>query len=115
MKELNNLDPEIRKYGSISIFKINILKFIQPKPNNVYYCHNPKRISLITRLHLGLSHLRGHKFKHNFQDCINLLRFCVNNYEASAHYLLDCPTYKNERMTLLDKIKVLIVKNSRYK
>ena len=44
IKEGNNLDPQIRKSKSISIFKSNILKFIRPKPNNVYYCHNPKGI-----------------------------------------------------------------------
>ena len=62
IKEWNNLDPQIRKSKSISIFKSNILKFIRPKPNNVYYCHNPKGIKLLTRLHLGLSHLHKHNF-----------------------------------------------------
>ena len=61
IKDLNNLDPYIRKSKSISIFKSNILKFIRPKPNNVYYCHNPKQIKLSTRLRLGLTHLREHK------------------------------------------------------
>ena len=55
-----------QKIQSISIFKINILKFIRPTPNSVYYCHNPKGIRLLARLHLGLSHLRKHKFKHSF-------------------------------------------------
>ena len=66
IKEWNNLDLQIRKSKSISIFKSNILKFIWPKTNNVYYCHNPKAIKLLTRLCLGLSHLRQHRFKHNF-------------------------------------------------
>ena len=59
----NNLDLQIRKYKSISIFKSNTSKFIWPKPNNVYYCHNPKGIRLITRFCLGLKHLHEHKFK----------------------------------------------------
>ena len=95
----------IRKSKSISIFKINVLKFIRPKPNTVYYCHNPKGIRLLTRLCLGLSHLRKHKFKHSFQDCLNPLCFCSNEIETSTHYLLDYPTYTKERMTLLNKIK----------
>ena len=78
IKEWNNLDPHIRKYKSSSIFKSNILKFIQPKPNNVYYCHNPKGIRLLTRLWLGLGHLCEYKFKHSFQDCLNPLCFCSN-------------------------------------
>ena len=41
IKEWNNLDSHIRKFKSISIFKSNILKIIQHKPNNIYYGHNP--------------------------------------------------------------------------
>ena len=95
----------MRKPKSISIFKSNILKFIQPKPSKVYYCHNPKGISLLTRLHLGLGQLPEHKFKNSFQDCLNPLIFCGNEIETSTHYLLHCPTYKNKRMTLLNNIK----------
>ena len=58
---------------------------------------------MITRLCLGLSHLHEHKFKHSFQDCLNPLCFCNNDNETSTHYLLHCPTFKNQRMTLLDK------------
>ena len=105
IKEWNDLDPHIRKSKSISIFKSNILKVIRPKPNNVYYCHNPKAIRLLTKLRLGLSYLHKHKFKHSFQDCFNPFCFCGNEIETSTHYLLHCPTNTNERMTLLNKIK----------
>ena len=60
VKEWNSLEQHIKKPKSISIFKSNILKFIQPKPNNIYYCHNPKGIRLLTRLRLGLSYLCQH-------------------------------------------------------
>ena len=50
IKGWNNLDPHIKKSESISNFKSNILKFIRPKTNNVYYCHNPKGIRLLTSL-----------------------------------------------------------------
>ena len=105
IKEWNNLDPHIKKSKSISIFKSNILKFKRPKPNNVYYCHNPKGIRLLTRLRLGLSHLREHELKHSFQDYLDPLCFSGNEIETPAHYLLHCSTYTNERMTLLNKIK----------
>ena len=60
---------------------------------------------LLTKLRLGLSHLHERKFKHSFQDCLNPLCFCGNETETSTHYLLHCPTYANERMTLLNNIK----------
>ena len=113
IREWNNLDLHIRKSKSSSIFKSNISKFIWLKPNNVCYCHNPKGIRRyiivmvpkVTRLRLGWSYPREHKFKHSFQDCLNPLCFCGNETETSTHYLLHCPTYTNERMTLLNKIK----------
>ena len=74
--EWNNLDPNLRNSKSISVFKEKILNFIRPSPNSFFDCHNPKGIKLITRLRLGLSHLREHKFKHSFQDTINPLCNC---------------------------------------
>ena len=50
-------------------------------------------------------HLHEHKFKNSFQDCLNPLCLCGNEIETSTHYLLHCPTYTNERLTLLNKIK----------
>ena len=70
-----------------------------------YYCHNPKGIYILTGLRLSFSHLRERKFKHSFQDCLNPLCNCGNEMETSTHYLLHFPTYTNERLTLLNKIK----------
>ena len=89
----------IHNSESVSFFKSKILKFMRSKPNSIYNCHNPKGIRL------GLSHLREHKFKHNFQDCLNPLCSCGNDIETSSDLLLHCPTYSNKRMTLLNKIK----------
>ena len=88
-------------------FKSKVLKFILPKPNSIYNCHNPIGIRLINRLCLGLSHFREHKFKHSFQDCLNPLCLCGNDIEISGHFLLHCYTYSNERMTLLSKFKTI--------
>ena len=102
--EWNNLDPHLRKFGDFSLFKSNVLKFIQPSPNSVYNCHKPRWICLITRLRLGLSHLREHKFKHGFQDTLNPLCSCGNDVESTEHFLLHCPQFVNERRTLLSTL-----------
>ena len=70
-----------------------------------FNCHNPKGIKFITRLRLGLSHLREHKFKHSFQDSLN--PFCSRglDIESTAHFLLHCPTHITERHTLLSTIE----------
>ena len=71
--EWNKLDPYLRKAESLSVFKTNILKFIRPPPNSVYNCHDPKGFEFLIRFNLGLSYLREHKLKHNFQGTINPL------------------------------------------
>ena len=68
--EWNKLDNNIRNSESVSAFKKQILKFIRPSPNSTFNVHNPHGIKLLTRLRVGLSHLREHKFRHNFQDSL---------------------------------------------
>ena len=58
---------------NIGFFNSNILKFIQPRRNSIYNCHNPKGIRVINRFRLGLSHFCKHKYKHGFQDCLRSL------------------------------------------
>ena len=105
--EWNNLDPKLRNSDTYGTFKNTILKFLRPSPNSVFKCHNPQGIKFLTRLRLGLSHLREHKFKHSFQDSLNPL--CMNPYgfdvEPTSHFLLHCPIYNNERSSLLSTIR----------
>ena len=98
--EWNELNRGLRKTESLSLFKTDILKFIRPSTNSVYNCHNPKGVTFITRLRLGLSHLREHRFKHSFQS-INPLCSCELDIKSTEHFLLHCPQFVNERRTLL--------------
>ena len=77
---------------------------MRPTANSVYNCHNPKEIKLITRLSLGLSHLREHKFKYNFQESLNPLCNCGHGIESTTHFFLHCPLFTNERYTLLSTL-----------
>ena len=66
-----------------------------------------KGIKLITRLTLGLSHLREHKFKHSFQDTLNALCNFGQDIESTTHFFLHFPLFFNERHTLLSTIRSL--------
>ena len=85
--EWNNLDKRIRTSESFSIFKKNILQFIRLSPNSIFNCHNPKGVKLLTRLRLGLSHLRDHNFKYSFQDSLNPICNCGTDAETTTQYL----------------------------
>ena len=102
--EWSKLDSDLKRAESLSAFKTNILTFIRPFPNSAYRCHNPKGLKLITRLRLGLSHLREHKFKHSFQDTINSLCSCGLDIEPTEHFLLHYSHFVDERCSLLSTI-----------
>ena len=86
IKEWKRLDRHIRKSDSISIFKKRILNFIRALPNKILNSNNPQGLKLLTRLRLGLSHLRYHKFKHNFLDTFNPLCSCGSDIETTLHF-----------------------------
>ena len=69
--EWNKLDNNIRNSESVSAFKKQILKFIRPSANSTFNVHNPHGIKLLTRLRVGLSHLREHKFRHKIAKTFN--------------------------------------------
>ena len=82
-----------------------LLKFIKPSSNSLFNCHSLKGIKLITRLRLDLSHLRKHKFRHNFQDTLNPIWSCGDDIETTIHYLLHCSNYSDEGRTLLEGLQ----------
>ena len=45
---------------------------------------------------IGMSHLREHKFKHNFQDCLNPICSCDLDIESTSHFLPHCPTFNDD-------------------
>ena len=104
--EWNKLDWEIKSSESIATFKKRILSFIRPSANSKSNCHNPRGIKLLSQLRLGLSHLREHKFKHNFQDSLDPFCSCgKGEVETISHYLLHCSNYSEERLALLNTIR----------
>ena len=104
--EWNKLDWEVKNSESIVTFKKRIFSFNRPSANSILSCHNPRGIKLLSRLRLGLSHLREHKFKHSFQDSLNPFCSCgKGEVETSSHYLLHCSNYSEERLALLNTIR----------
>ena len=102
----NQLDPDSQNSSSLGIYKRALLKFIRPTSDNVYKIHHPRGLKLLTRLRLGLSYLREHKFRHNFNDTID--PFCLyrtNCLEATEHFLLHCLIYASFRLNVFDNLR----------
>ena len=104
--EWTKLDWEIKNPESIVTFKKRILSFIRSSGNSTFNFHNPRGIKLLPRLRFGLSHLRELKFKHSFQDSLNLFcSFGKGEVETISQYLLHCYNYSKERLALLNTIR----------
>ena len=79
--EWNKLDQDIRNAESYALFRKHLLSFIGSEANNIFNVHNAKGIKLFARLRVGFSHLKEHKFRHNFVDAINPFCSCENFVE----------------------------------
>ena len=105
MLEWNNLDCKIRNSGSLPIFQKYLLNFVRPCVNSIFNIHNSYGIKLLTRLRLGLSHFRDHKFRQCFQNTLNPLCDSGNDTETATHFFLHCPSFHTPRQTLLNNIR----------
>ena len=108
VKTWNKLSSELRNSSSVSIFKKALLNYYRPKECSIFNIFDPVGLKLLTRLRVNLSHLREHKFRHNFLDTLNPLCSCNLEIESTSHYLLRCSFFTPIRKTLLDNIVDLI-------
>ena len=104
MESKTDINPNLRNSPSLSVFKKGLLAFIRPKECSIYNIIDPYGLKLLTRLRVNLSHLREHKFRHNFLNTLNPLCSCMLETESTGHYLLRCPFYADVRKTLFDNI-----------
>ena len=100
-----NSDVSIRNSESISIFQCKLLSFIRPIRNCRYNIFDPKGLKLLTRLRLSLSPLNAHRFRHNFQDCLNPWCSCSLETEDTPHYFLHCHHFSNHCAGLMNSVK----------
>ena len=50
------------------------------------------------------SHLREHKFRHNFADTVNPLCSCALEAESTDHFFLRCQNYVSFRTALMNEL-----------
>ena len=108
LSEWNALETETRLAPSVAIFKKKMLLKIRPSGKPVYGIHDPKGLSYLTQLRVGLSKLNFHKFKHNFKDTTNPMCPTNDGIEDTEHFLLLCPYFDLQRQNLLAGIYALL-------
>ena len=98
LRDWFDLNDNITASESISIFKNKLLSIIRPVQKSVFNIFDPQGLKLLTRLRLGFSHLNEHRFRHNFENCINPLCSCILETEDTVHYLLHCHHFNQLRI-----------------
>ena len=102
--EWNKLDPDIRSSASYNLFRNTLLKFIRLAQRKTFNINDFVGVKSLTRLRLGFSHLREHKFRHGFRDILNLLCPCSIETETTAHYFLRSHFYNANRSALMNEL-----------
>ena len=104
----NKLDASIKNSPSLSIFKTSFLKLIRPARKETFNISDPEGIKWLFQLRVGLSPLKSHKKRHNFQDSICDLCECTFHPETTAHFFLACPRFIIPRRALMNTINPLL-------
>ena len=73
----------------------------------MYIMFDPIGLKFLTSLCLDFSHLNEHRFRHNFQDCLNPLCSCSLQTEDTIHYLLHCHHFSQHRIDLINSVKYI--------
>ena len=101
LSEWKELEPEMRFAPPIAVFKKKILSIIRPPAKSVYGVHDPKGLSYLTQIRVGLSKLNFHKFRHYFRDTINPMCLTSDGVDTTEHLLLLCLSFDVQRQDLL--------------
>ena len=92
---------------SCSVFRKALLDFIQPTANSTFGTNDVSGLKLLTRLRVGFSHLREHKFKYNFQDTLNPLCSCSLEAEDIYYFFMRCQSFSNQRNVLFNDLNAV--------
>ena len=111
----NNLDSQLKNMPSISTFKKALSNIFKPNAASIFGINNVKGLTFLTRLRVGFSHLREHKFRHGFRDTLDPFCSCrTNSIEDTEHYLLHCSNFINSRLILYNNLQAIDINLTPY-
>ena len=65
------------------------MKDIKSNERLLFSIHDPQGVKLLSRLRLNLNHLKEHKFRHNFKECVSPMYGCESEVESTEHFFLE--------------------------
>ena len=103
LKLWNNLPKDFQRNKDLLDFKTKIKQQIKP-PRYKHFSKGQKLgNSLLTKVRVGRSDLKQHRFMIGLEDSPNCL--CHFDTESPEHYFLDCFLYSPERLILFNLIE----------
>ena len=78
---------------------------MRPSTNSIFNVSRSVGSNYLTKLRFGSSHLRRHKFRHNFLDLLKPICHCGKDNETAKHFLPPQRNFTHERQTLLQNVK----------
>jgi len=96
------LKSSIQSIQDINDFKTEIKLHLKPTRHKHLTKGSKLGNKLLTQLRLGRSFLRDHSFTLGLSDTTAC--DCGSPHESVTHYLLDCPTYTTDRLTLFGQV-----------
>ena len=108
----NNIIVNIQGNITKSTIKSRVLKIIRPNSNSFYDIHDPIGLHILFQLRTGLSPLRSHKFRHNFQDTPSDICACTRGIEDTKHFFFECLDFAVHRMRLATDVTNILRTNN---
>ena len=102
-----SINADMKNSGSVPEFKSKYKKEYAPQKRGYFSINDKYGIRLLTKLRVGLSDLREHRFRHNFKNCSPICK-CEIGDESTEHFLARCPLYTNLRNNLLENISAIV-------
>ena len=87
IKHWNELDREATSKPSVQSFKKYLNNFKRPPGHSLFGVNDKFGIKLLTKIRVGFSDLRDHRFNHNFY-CISPICKCGIEDETAVHFFL---------------------------
>ena len=104
----NKIITSFDNLPSFEVLKGHLVSLIRPENKSMFNIHDPLHRRYLFQLRMGLSPLRYHKKRHNFSDTPSEICLCGNGEEDTAHFLLLCPLFVNQRTYLTDLVEEII-------
>ena len=96
---------------SSRLLKNDIISLIRPESKRFFKIHDPTGLRYIFQLRIRLSHLKGHKYCHKFIDTpFWYLSMQAKALKIQDIFLLSCPLYTVQRVTLVTSVKEILLK-----